>query len=62
MQQAEANAIAMLINAGLKPEDIVRLRSFDALKVAADGNATKIIIPSDIQNLAGAVAAVKETI
>lgn len=61
MQQAEANAIAMLINAGLKPEDIVRLRSFDALKVAADGNATKIIIPSDIQNLAGAVAAVKET-
>lgn len=60
IQQAEANAIAMLKKAGLDNEDIVRLKSLDALKVASDGKATKIIIPSDIQNITGLVAGVKE--
>ena len=60
LQQAEANAINMLSQAGLTNEDIVRLRSFDALKVAADGQATKVIIPSDIQNITSLVAGVKE--
>ena len=62
LQQAEANSINMLRQAGLTSEEIVRLRSFDALKVAADGVATKIIIPSDIQNITGTVTAVKESI
>ena len=60
LQQAEANAVAMLIKAGLAPEDVIRLRSFDALKVVADGQATKVIIPSDIQNITSLVAGVKE--
>ena len=60
IQQAEANAIAMLKKAGLTNEDIVRLKSFDALKVASNGKATKVIIPSDIQNLTSLVAGVKE--
>jgi regulator of protease activity HflC (stomatin/prohibitin superfamily) len=61
LQQAEANAIAMLKEAGLSTDEIVRLRSFDAFKIAADGQATKIIIPSDIQNITSLVAGVKES-
>lgn len=60
IQQAEANAIAMLKKAGLTNDDIIRLKSFDALKVASNGKATKVIIPSDIQNLTSLVAGVKE--
>jgi regulator of protease activity HflC (stomatin/prohibitin superfamily) len=61
IQQAEANAIAMLKKAGLTNDDIIRLKSFDALKVASNGKATKVIIPSDIQNLTSLVAGVKES-
>jgi regulator of protease activity HflC (stomatin/prohibitin superfamily) len=60
LQQAEANAIHMLMQAGLQADDILRLRSFDALKVVADGQSTKIIIPSDIQNISSLVTGVKE--
>lgn len=62
LQQAEANAIAMLKEAGLNTDEIVRLRSLDAFKVVADGNATKIIIPSDIQNITGLITGVKESV
>ena len=61
IQQAEASAIAMLKKAGLTNDDIIRLKSFDALKVASNGKATKVIIPSDIQNLTSLVAGVKES-
>lgn len=60
IQQAEASAVAVLIKAGLRPEDIVKIKGFDALKVAADGQATKVIIPSDIQSITSMVAGVKE--
>ena len=60
IQQAEASAVAVLIKAGLTPDDIVKIKGFDALKVAADGQATKVIIPSDIQNITSLVAGVKE--
>lgn len=60
LQEAEARSVNMLIQAGLKPDDIVRLRSFDALKVVSDGKATKVIIPSDIQNITSLVSGVKE--
>ena len=60
VQQAEARAIAMLKEAGLSSEEIVRIKGFEALEVAADGNATKVIIPSDIQNITGLIAGVKE--
>ena len=61
VQQAEARAISMLKDAGLGTEEIVRLKSFDALKVVADGQSTKVIIPSDIQNITSLVAGVKES-
>ena len=62
LQQAEANSIALLKKAGLNEEQILKLRSYDAFKAAADGNATKIIIPSEIQSLASTVAGVKESL
>ena len=39
----------------------VTLKSYEAFEKAADGKATKIIVPSEIQSLAGLVSAVKET-
>jgi hypothetical protein len=41
---------------------VLKLRSFEAFEKAADGKATKIIIPSDIQNLAGTISAISETV
>lgn len=60
IQQAEAQAISMLKQAGLTPEQILKLKSYESFEKAADGKATKIIIPSEIQNLAGTVSAVAE--
>lgn len=62
LQNAEAKALMMMKNAGLDNEDIVRLKGFEALKVAADGQSTKVIIPSDIQNITSTIASVKESI
>jgi len=59
MQQAEADAIRKLMDAGLTTEQIVTLKSYEAFTKAADGQATKIIVPSEIQNLAGLVSAAK---
>lgn len=59
VQRANADALRMLNEAA--PNDrVIQLRSLEAFAKAADGKATKIIIPSDIQGLAGSVAAVKE--
>ena len=60
IKQAEADGIKMLLESGMSQDQIVRLRSLETLTAAADGQATKIIIPSDIQGTAGLVAAVKE--
>ena len=51
----------MLGEAGVTPE-VLKLRSLEALEKAADGQSTKIIIPSDIQNLVGVVSSLKESI
>ncbi len=59
LQQAEADAIEKLKAAGLTTEQIVKLKSFEAFEKAADGQATKIIVPSEIQSLAGLVSSVK---
>jgi len=59
MQKAEADAIRKLMDAGLTTEQIVTLKSYEAFTKAADGQATKIIVPSEIQNLAGLVSAAK---
>lgn len=59
VQQAKAQGIKMLKEAGAD-ESVIKLRSLEAFEAAADGQATKIIIPSDIQNIAGLVTSVTE--
>ncbi len=61
IQKATADGLAMIKSVGLD-EAVLKLRSFEAFEKAADGKATKIIIPSDIQNLAGTISAISETV
>lgn len=68
--QAEAIRVVQLANAeGLKmikeagaDEAVLRLKSLEAFEKAADGQATKIIIPSEIQRLAGLAKSVVEVV
>lgn len=59
VQKANADALRML-NEAAPTERIIQLKSLEAFAKAADGKATKIIVPSDIQSLAGNVTAIKE--
>lgn len=59
VQQANADGIRFIKEAGADAA-VIQLKSLEAFMKAADGKATKIIIPSDIQGLAGAVTAVAE--
>ena len=59
VQKANADALRML-NEAAPTDKIIQLKSLEAFAKAADGKATKIIIPSDIQGLAGSVGAIKE--
>ncbi|MCM1125391.1 MAG: SPFH/Band 7/PHB domain protein [Lachnospiraceae bacterium] len=59
VQQATADGIRMIREAGAD-ESVLRIKSLEAFEKAADGKATKIIIPSEIQGLAGLAASVKE--
>ena len=52
MQQANADGIRFLREAGAD-EAVLTIKSLEAFEKAADGNATKIIIPSEIQGIAG---------
>lgn len=61
VQKAKADGIRMLNEAGATKE-VIQLKSLDAFEKAADGKATKIIIPSEIQSLAGLAASVKELV
>ena len=61
VQSARADAIR-LINEAHPSKEYLELRSLEAAEKMADGQATKIIVPSDIANLAGTVKAVKETL
>ena len=61
VQKAKADGIRMLNEAGATKE-VIQLKSLDAFEKAADGKATKIIIPSEIQALAGLAASVKELV
>ncbi|MBR2108945.1 MAG: SPFH/Band 7/PHB domain protein [Ruminococcus sp.] len=58
VQKANADAIKML-NEAAPSDPVVALRSLEAFAKAADGQATKIIIPSEIQNMAGYVSSLK---
>ena len=59
VQQAKAEGLKMLKDAGMD-DKVLKLRSLEAFEVASNGQATKIIVPSDLQNLAGVVTSVAE--
>ena len=59
LKQAEAQGIELIKNAKAD-EKVIALKSLDALKTVADGNATKIIVPSDLQNIATLGTTVRE--
>lgn len=59
VQKATAAGLEMIKNAQID-DKVLKLRSLESFEKAADGQATKIIIPSDIQNLAGVVTAISD--
>lgn len=59
VQKALADSIALL-NDAAPSDQVIRLKSLEAFGKAADGKATKIIIPSEIQSLAGLASSFKE--
>ena len=59
IQQANADGIKFIKEAGAD-ESVIKLKSLEAFAKAADGKATKIIIPSEIQGLAGMAKSVVE--
>lgn len=61
VQQATADGIQMIKVAGAD-HAVLTLKSFDALAKVADGHATKLIIPSDLQGLVGTFAALAEAV
>ncbi len=59
VQKAQADAIRLL-NEAMPSNQVLALRTMDALAKVADGKATKLIIPAEMQNLAGTLASIKE--
>ncbi|MCC8023171.1 MAG: SPFH/Band 7/PHB domain protein [Clostridiales bacterium] len=61
VQQANADAIRM-INESEPGQGVIAIKSLEAFEKAADGKATKLIIPSEIQGLAGLATSMKELV
>ncbi len=61
VQKALADSIEML-NKAAPTDPIIRLKALEAFTKAADGKATKIIIPSEIQGIAGLLGGLKEVV
>ena len=61
VQQATADGLRMIKEAGMD-DAVLKLKSLEAFEKAADGQATKIIIPSDMQNLSATIAGVSEVV
>ena len=59
VQQATADGIRFVKEAGAD-SSVLQIKSLEAMEKIADGRATKIIIPSEIQGLAGLAASMKE--
>ncbi len=59
VQEAKAKGLHMLGKAGIN-QDVIAIKSLEALAELAQGQATKIIVPSEIQSLAGLTLALKE--
>ncbi len=61
VQKALADSLEML-NASAPNDQVVKLKALEAMQKMADGKATKIIIPSELQGLAGLAAGIAETV
>ena len=61
VQKATADGIRMIKEAGAD-ESVIKLKSIEAFSAAADGQASKLIIPANMSNIAGIAASVKEFI
>jgi len=59
VQQATADALRLL-NEACPNDQVIKLKALEAMEKAADGKATKIIIPSEIQSLAGLATSLSE--
>ena len=61
VQEATAKGLQMIKDVGAD-QGLVAIKSLEAFEKAADGKATKIIIPSEIQGLAGLATSLKEIV
>ena len=61
MQKAEAEGIKFINESKPSPE-LLQIKAYEALVKVSDGNATKLIIPSDIQSITGLAASIKEVV
>ena len=61
MNKAAADALRML-NEAAPSDAVLTLKAYESFVKAADGKATKIIIPSNIQGMAGLAASLKELV
>lgn len=61
IQQATAEGLSYIKDANID-EKVLTLKSFEALKDLANGNATKIVVPSNIQDVAGSIKALSEVV
>lgn len=59
VQKATAEGLTMIKNVGVD-QAVIRLRSLETFEKVSNGQATKIIIPSDLQNMAGLVTSIAE--
>lgn len=60
VQKALADSLTVLSSADIS-EEVLKLKSLEALQKVADGNATKLIVPSELQNVATLLASAKES-
>ena len=61
VQKAQADALKLL-NESKPIEQVLQLKSFETFQKVADGKSTKIIIPSELQNMAGLTAGITEIV
>ena len=61
VQSATADGLRIIKEAKID-DAVIKLRSLEALEKVANGQATKLIVPSDIQNMAGLAASLKELV
>jgi regulator of protease activity HflC (stomatin/prohibitin superfamily) len=61
VQKATADALKLL-NEAHPNEQVIKLKALESMQVVANGQSTKIIIPSEMQGLAGLATGIKEVI